>query len=293
MMKPIDKTIFGDNQFFGINHMSQEKAQKLADRFSNIEEIFKVYDQAFDAGIGSIMLNSNDRAIDICNHFRGNKEKYKHLNWYPSLPYPHKYANLVAEKGIPKTVNDILIQNYSLKGAFGMIVKSGAAVVTKDVIKLMQMFIDIDMKMFEGLNVKVVFLQNIITDLLLGYDFQLIFNEFAKYIRKKYNAIPGFITQNMPILLNKLHKWNIDEVAICTSFNKLGYLMSPNINSYINAANNNNPNRYQLMAMSTLASGAIEAREAYSFINNQNIQSIVFGASTKSHIKETTKLISI
>ena len=292
-MKPIDKIIFGDNQFFGINHMSQEKAQKLANRFSNIEEILKVYDLAFDAGIGSIMLNSNDRAIDICNHFRLNKEKYKHLNWYPSLPYPHKYANLVAEKGIPKTVNDILIQNYSLKGAFGMLVKSGTAIVTKDVIKLMQMFIDIDMKLFDSLNVKVVFLQNIITDLLLGYDFQLVFNEFAKYIRRKYNAIPGFITQNMPILLNKLRQWNIDEVVICTSFNKLGYLMSPNINSYINAANNNNPKRYQLMAMSTLASGAIQGKDAFSFINNQNIQSIVFGASTYDHIKETIELISI
>ena len=30
-MEAIDKIIFGDNQFFGINHMSQEKAQQLAE----------------------------------------------------------------------------------------------------------------------------------------------------------------------------------------------------------------------------------------------------------------------
>ena len=50
---------------------------------------------------------------------------------------------------------------------------------------------------------------------------------------------------------------------------------------------------YQLMAMSTLASGAIKAKEAYDFINQQNIQSVVFGASSKIHIEETLKLIKL
>lgn len=53
------------------------------------------------------------------------------------------------------------------------------------------------------------------------------------------------------------------------------------------------PEDYQLMAMSTLASGSISAKEAYEFINNQNIQSVVFGASSKNHIAETVKLINI
>ena len=47
------------------------------------------------------------------------------------------------------------------------------------------------------------------------------------------------------------------------------------------------------MAMSTLASGAIPAKEAYEFINKQKIQSVVFGASSKGHIEETMKLIQI
>ena len=32
-MEKIDRIIFGDNQFFGINHMSEEKAQQLAEKF--------------------------------------------------------------------------------------------------------------------------------------------------------------------------------------------------------------------------------------------------------------------
>jgi hypothetical protein len=157
----------------------------------------------------------------------------------------------------------------------------------------MQMLIDVEMKMFDGLNTKVVFLQNIVTDLLLGFDIRLIFQEYCQYINKKYNAIPGLITQNMPWLLNKLNEWELREIVVCSSFNKIGYLMSPDVQSYIDASSQNNSEEYQIMAMSTLASGAIRSSDAYEFINNQNIQSVVFGASSEHHIKETHELINI
>lgn len=292
-MQEIDKIIFGDNQFFGINHMSQEKAQQLAEMFYDMTNIIKVYDMAYAAGIRGIMLNSNDRAADICDYFRKNASKYPGLSWYPSIPYPHKYANLISEKGIVPTINEILFKDNSALGVIGMMAKGGAAVFGKDVIKLMQMLIDIEMKMFKNLNVKVIFLQNIITDLILGYDIKEVFYEYCQYVRKKYKVLPGLITQNMPVLKAKLELWGIEEVVICSSFNKIGYLMSPGVDSYIQTTLNNDHSKYQLMAMSTLASGAIPAKEAYEFINRQNIQSVVFGASSKKHIDETVSLIRI
>jgi len=292
-MQPIDKIIFGDNQFFGINHMSQEKAQQLSEKFFDIVNIYNVYQMAFDSGIKAVMLNSNDRAKDICEYFRSNNSKYSEINWYPSIPYPHKYANLISEKGIIPTINDVLFKDNSALGVIGMMAKGGAAVMGKDAIKIMEMLIDVEMRMFKGLNVKVIFLQNIITDLILGYDIKELFSGYCDYIRKKYKVLPGLITQNMPLLKAKLELWGIDEVVICSSFNKIGYLMSPDIKSYIEASENNDPSKYQLMAMSTLASGAIPAKEAYDFINNQKIQSVVFGASGKRHIEETVRLIQI
>lgn len=291
-MQPIDKIVFGDNQFFGINHMSQEKAQQLSEKFYDISNIFKVYNYAFDAGIRAIMLNSNDRAKDICAYFRSNQTKYADISWYPSIPYPHKYANLISEKGIIPTINDVLFKDNTALGVLGLMAKGGAAILGKDAVKIMQMLIDIEIRMFKGLNIKVIFLQNIITDLLLGYEIKEIFVEYCEYVRKKYNVLPGFITQNMPILKSKLELWGIKEVVICTSFNKIGYLMSPDVKSYIEASENNDSAKYQLMAMSTLASGAIPAKEAYEFILRQKIQSVVFGASTNQHILETKELIS-
>ena len=292
-MDRIDSIVFGDNQFFGINHMSQEKAQQLAEQFFDISNIFKVYQTAFDAGIRAVMLNSNDRAKAICDHFRDNASRYPELNWYPSIPYPHKYANLVAEKGIFPAINEVLIKDNTARGVMGMITKGGTAVLTKDAVKMMQLLIDVEMKMFKGLNVKVVFLQNIITDLILGYGLGDILFEYCEYIRNKYQALPGLITQNMPYLKKKFEEWGIKEVVICSSYNKIGYLMSPDVDSYVQATEENNPDDYQLMAMSTLASGAIPAREAYQFINRQKLQSVVFGASSKRNIEETVSLINL
>lgn len=290
-MQKIDKIVFGDNQFFGINHMSQEKAQQLSEKFYEIDNIFQIYDAAIESGIEAIMLNSNDRAKDITTYFKDNKKKYGHIKWYPSIPYPHKYANLVAEKGIFPAINEVLFKDNSVGGMMNMVMKGGSAVLQKDAIKLMNMLIDVEMRMFKGLDVKVVFLQNIITDLILGYDIKEVFYEYCKHVRKKYNALPGLITQNMPLLKRKLEDWGIEEVVICSSFNKIGYLMSPDIDSYIETIKNNDSNKYQLMVMSTMASGAVPAKEAYEFINKQKVQSVVFGASSKKHIEETVKLI--
>ncbi len=291
-MQKIDKIVLGDNQFFGINHMSQEKAQQLAEKFYDINNIYKVYDIAYSNGIKSFFLNTNDRATEICNYFRENKNKYHDIYFYASIPYPYKYANMVAEKGIIGSINEILLKNNTIGGTVGMMLKGGLSVISKDAIKLMQILIDMEMKMFKGLNVKVIFLQNIITDLLLGYNIKEVFVEYTNYIKKRYNAIPGLITQNLPWTLNKMNEWNIKEITLCFSFNKIGYLMSPDITSYLEAIENNNSNNYQLMAMSTLASGAIPPNEAYQFLENKNIQSVVFGASSKKHIIETKEIIN-
>ena len=289
----IDKIIFGDNHFFGINHMSQEKAQQLAEMFYNIKSIISVYDIAYASGIRGFMLNSNDRAIEITDYFKKNSSKYPDLNWYPSIPYPHKYANLVSEKGIIPSINDILFKDNSAMGVLGMMAKGGAAIINKDVIRLMKMLIDIEMRMFKGLNVKAIFLQNVITDLILGFDIKEIFFEYCEHVKNKYDVVPGLITQNLPVLKSKLEEWKIEGVVLCSSINKIGYLMSPSIDDYITTINNNDINKYQIMAMSSLASGAISPNEAYDFINKLNIQSVVFGSSSKSHIQQTVDLINL
>lgn len=292
-MEAIDKIILGDNQFFGINHRSQEKAEELLRRFSKLENIIEVYENAFDCGINAIMLNSNQRAQDICDYFRENKNKYPELSWYPSVPYAHKYADMVNELGILPAINETLIKGNSVAGVFSILAKGGAALFGKDAMKMMEMLIDVEYKMFRGLNVKVFFLQNIFTDLILGYNVREAFEHFCDYVRKKYHVIPGFITLNMPYLKRKLEEWGIDNVVICSSINKIGFNMYPSKEEYEKVIAANDSSKYQLMAMNPLASGSISPKESFDYINSLNLQSVVFGASSKMHIQSSKEMIQL
>ena len=40
----MDRLLFGDNQFFGVNHMSEEKARAQAMRFQDIQAVIEVLD---------------------------------------------------------------------------------------------------------------------------------------------------------------------------------------------------------------------------------------------------------
>lgn len=287
---PIDRIVFGDNQFFGINHMSQDKAQERAERFAKLDNIMQVYDHAIEAGVEGIMLNSNDRAKGICDRFRADKAKYGHLKWYPSIPYPHKYAAMVNDKGMVGAAQEMLFAKGA-KSALGKMVSGGMAVATLDAVKLMKMLVDQEMEIYHDLDIKVVFLQNIIVDLMLGYDVAEPFVAYCQHIRKKYGAYPGLITQNLPFLRSKLIEWGIEDVVICASINKIGYLMSPGVEEYEAVLAENDGQKYPIMAMSTLASGAVPPVEAYDYINKLNVQSVVFGASSPGNIKQTVSLI--
>ena len=285
----LDRVIFGDNQFFGINHMSEEKAQALAEKFRDLKAITDVIDIAYDCGIRAFMLNTNERAKDICDYLRRNSSRYADLRLYPSMPYAHKYANAVAEKGIFGALKDTVLADSSAAAIVGMLTKGGISLFDKDMIRVMQLLIDIEMKIFRDLNVKVIFLQNIVTDLLLGFGVKDVFAAFASYIKEKYGAEPGFVTMNMPRLVELLLDCGIENPIVCSAINKAGYFMNPDRESYEKILSEK---RFRPIAMSVLASGAVKPNEAVEYVCGlPAVQSIVFGASSKQHIVETKNLI--
>jgi hypothetical protein len=145
------------------------------------------------------------------------------------------------------------------------------------------------MKMFHGLNTPVIFLQNVVTDLLLGLGVYDAFRMFADYVRSKYDAEPGFITMNTPLLLDALDAVGIVNPIVCSNINKVGFRMSGGIEAYEQTIQ---MRKFRPIAMSVFASGAIPAREAISYICGlDRVESIVFGASSRNHIDETRDLI--
>lgn len=280
----MDKVLFGDNQFFAINHLSDEKSREQAIRFKDDDAIIRVLDQAMETGINTFMCTTHDRIANICDHIRSNPEKYKNFNIFPGMPYAHKYANAVTDLGIIGT-----IKQYVPGNIFSTFAKGGVAYLRKDFIGLMELLIDAELKMFKGINTPVIFIQNVVVDMVLGLKMFEVFKAYDSYIHEKYNAEPGYITMNMPALLDALNSVGIENPIICSSINKLGFRMSGGKEIYERYLSEK---QFRPIAMQVLAAGALKPKEAIEYIGRfPRIESVLFGASSKSHILETKGLI--
>jgi hypothetical protein len=281
----MDRVLFGDNQFFGVNHMSEEKARAQSMRFQDITAVIEVLEDAYAEGIRTFMCTTHERISAVCDYFRLHAEKYPGFKFYPCLPYAHKYANAAAELGILGAVRSFLPQ----ENALGALLKGGMSLARKDVEGLAGLLIDAEMKMFAGLDTPVIFLQNVATDFLLGLGFDDAFKIFNDHVRQRYGAEPGFITMNAPLLLEKLEKMGLKNPIICANINKIAFRMCGGVAAYEAMFAQD---RCRLIAMSVFASGALPPEEALDYVCKfPKIESIVFGASSRRNIAQTKHLI--
>jgi hypothetical protein len=94
---------------------------------------------------------------------------------------------------------------------------------------------------------------------------------------------------NMPKLLNMLESVGISNPLICTSINKVGFRMSGGREAYEEVLKTR---KVRAIAMQVLAAGAIPPKEAIEYVCGlPNVESILFGASSKGNIQETARLI--
>jgi hypothetical protein len=281
----MDKLLFGDNQFFGVNHMSEEKARAQAMRFQDIQAVIDTLDIAYEAGVRTFMCTTHDRIGLVCDHVRANPEKYPDFVFYPGMPYAHKYANAVTEEGLLGSVRKFLPD----EGFMNAVLRGATSLARKDIEGIVTLLIDAEMKMFQGLKTPVIFLQNVVVDFVMGLGANEAFRIFADHIKKRYNAEPGFITMNTPRLLDILDGLGIENPIICSNINKIGFRMSGGMDAYEDVLKNR---KFRAVAMSVFASGAVEPEEAIKWVCEQpNIASIVFGASSAGNIRRTRDLV--
>jgi hypothetical protein len=180
------------------------------------------------------------------------------------------------------------IKQFMPGSLIGAVVKGGIMLAKFDFISMMKLLVDAEMRMFEGIQTPVVFLQNVVTDLLLGMKMKDFFVAFSEYVREKYSAEAGFITMNMPLLLDTLEECGIQAPIICSSINKMGFRMS-DVKAYEKVLNER---EFRPIAMQVLAAGALKPSEAIEYVCRfPSVRSILFGASSYDHIKQTKELI--
>ncbi|MCU1699478.1 MAG: hypothetical protein JWR34_5541 [Mycobacterium sp.] len=281
----MDRLLFGDNQFFGINHMSEEKARAQQIHFQDKSAIMNVLDMAYEEGLTTFMCTTHERIDEICTIVRADPVRYADFKFLPCMPYAHKYANAITHDGFLGAIRRFLPS----EGLVDSVVRGTKSLTGKDVEGIATVLIDAEMKMFAGLATPVIWLQNVVVDLLLGLGFDEAFRIFADHVSNRYGAEPAFITMNLPRLLDTLDKVGLENPIVCSNINKLGFRMSGGVEAYIDAMEKR---RFRAVAMSVFASGAIPAPEAIRWVCQlPNLESIVFGASSRANIASTRALV--
>ena len=191
---PMDRVLFGDNQFFGVNHMSEEKARAQVDALPGRGAIIDVLDAAYDEGIRTFMCTTHERIARDLRSLPRHPDKYRDFDFYPCMPYAHKYANAVTEHGMLGALGRFLPEG----NGWAPLLKGGSRWRRGRTSRaLRELLIDAEMKMFHGLRRRSFLCRTCVTDLLLGLGSMSAFRIFpTTFGPLRDQAEPGFITMN-------------------------------------------------------------------------------------------------
>ena len=276
------KIILGDNQFFGVNHFDLKKGEKTKLKFDTTTKIEAFINDSLEIGLDGFMINSNEKGYEIVNASKFDSAKEIHY----SIPYPHKYASMVNETGMMSLFGHIIKNTSFIKNLLGGI-KLVATQNLKSITPL-ALNLEVPKNLKKG---SYIYMQNIITDLLLGMGRGDILIEFIKSV-SNMGYKPGIITLN-PIMFDKLLKNEQDanwlkDLVVCFNINKEGFNVFPTLDSvekYIESRP-----KYKLMGMSIFASGAGNIPQSINYIKKLNLDYVIFGTSRIENIKSNLKL---
>lgn len=276
--------LLGDNPFFGIDHLSQERARQRMQVINTFSKITDVMEYVSSFGVKGFVVSTHPHMKELIKHMEENTSILQKYEFYPILPYAQGYVAKVTEKGIMNTINEVLSQG-NIQTRVKIILKGSTSFLKKDFEKLFQTFIDVELLPFHQVKKKAIFLHNVITDLAVSLNMKKIIQSFTDHVEKQYGVKPGLVTLNFPKTVNALKNWNIEIPVIMTSFNPIGYQMNPSKDDCENFLSEAN-----VVAMNILAGGFLKPKESFEYISKLDINSVVLGMSSKEHAKETIEI---
>jgi len=273
--------LLGDNPFFGIDHLSQEKARNRMKVLNSYEKISNVMEFVSNLGVKGFVVSMHPQLKYLIKHMKENTNLLEKFDFYPILPYAQGYVTKVSEKGIINTIGDIL-SSGTTQDKLKIIMRGVTGFIRKDFEKLFQTFIDVELLPLSEVNKKVIFLHNVVTDLAIGLGMKKVIENFINHIERQYGVEPGLVTINFTKLIKTLEEWNLKIPTIMTPFNSIGYQMNPSQKDCENYLSKSN-----VIAMNVLAGGYLKPAEAFEYISKLGINTVTIGMSTKKHAQET------
>jgi len=277
--------ILGHNQFIGISHISEARSRERERKFSRIENIYNIVENASELGYSGMILETHPRMIDFFSYYKENQTF--EIDFYIQVPYVVGYVKKMNEKGVMGLLSDLMGQTGFL-GAGGLALRGAANLLRRDYMALAMSVLKLEVSPFTDVNIKAVLLHNVFSDLLSALKIEDAFIEFEKYVKDNLGFDSGFITLNFPMLKNNLEDWNLNSSYIMTPVNPSGYDMNPSQNDVEKAIKEYNG---KIIAMNLLGGGAFTVKESYNYIQKfENINSCVIGASSRDHLSELAEI---
>lgn len=273
------KIILGDNQFFGVNHFDLEKGAESKRLFDSTDKITAFLKEALNIGMDGFMINSNDDGFKIIS-----QESFKSIKEiHYSIPYAHKYANMVNEEGMMSLFSHVMKNTSMISNITGGL----KLIAQRDIKHLIPLAVDLEVpkQLPKG---SYVYLQNIITDLVMGLGRHDLLAQFITSVQKK-GYKPGIVTLN-PIMLNEaLLKQEVDtsDMIMCFNINDAGFNVFPNKSEVESFAKASHP--FKKMGMSIFSSGAGNIPQSIKYIKSLNLDYAVFGTSKMTNLQKNIK----
>jgi len=277
--------ILGHNQFIGISHISEERSREREKKFSKVENIYKVVKKAAELGYKGMMIETHPRMLDFLNYYKNNRTF--DIDFYLQVPYVQGYIKEINEKGLSGLIKEF-IHRTGIKSTSAMALKSVVNLAKRDYVSMAISALQLEICPFVDVDIKVLFLHNVITDLLLALKVRDAFIEYIEYVKEKLGVDPGFITLNFQLFKNSFEEWNIEPSFVMTPVNPGGYDMNPSKEAVENAIKNY---KGKIMAMNVLGGGAFSVERAHQYLKKfNNIEYCVVGASTEEHLRRIAEL---
>ena len=275
--------LLGDNPFFGIDHLSRERARQRMEMLSEYAKITEVIEYVSELGVNGFVVSTHPQLKDLIKYMKTNTNLLQKMNFYPILPYAQGYVARVTKKGMVGAMNYILSES-TIREKMKIFFNGSVGFVRKDFKKLLQTFIDVELLPLNIVKKKSIFLHDAIVDLAISLGMKKVIEIFSDHIKSQYGAEVGLVTKNFPRLIKTLKDWNIDLPIIMTSFNPVGYQMNPSKEDCERCLLEND---IKVIAMNVLAGGFLKPADVVEYISKLKLSSIVIGMSTKPHASET------
>ena len=280
-MIKLDKLILGSNTFEGVSYLSRTQSLHYLEYFSRAENIISILEAAFNLGIKTFMCSNAKNILSALDNFQNNKE----ISLLPVIPNAYEYAREASGKGVLGTVLSKAkrISMYQ-KVRLGLRAMTKIkTIISKDTLGLLLELINLELAGFQKFKISGVILHGQITDLALSSHNKNIIDIFQNLIKETYGIQPILATHNFGTLLPQLIKWNI-KIPVMAPFNQKGFMMRPSQEECEKLIQETD---YCIIAKKVLAGGRLSPEEAFKYLTDKKIDSIVIGIGTVSETYHT------